>query len=546
VRLSNLSLSDFHKITEFASTITTAYSTDLDLKQAELDGQLPLEVSQLMVGKMNTCTTRLALQYPQHRDKILNASLFSIISPCLLAFAPQSPMARKIGRTFQKLAPYSLVLDVINVVVFYQLSCYLVAAGCLTGLVCSQIQRRQMLPLKVHRLIQSLEFFHPIYILLTPTQSRWFLIKKGLTLLDSATRLSNLLIRHPLWVWLETPQLKAVNKNLVQDWVQHKKNQSNEFFWIEFDPESIHRIPDIFKKKIDDGLENCQPEEISQLLLERLKLLERDIKQFPGLNKLITGYTTGRFIDQVPPCLNRFNKIANLCFRNLLKKNDEDFLMKVGELSSAGLQCSDRWVADMSELSGINKTFEEEIHDKFSQIRSEILNEEIDRFLRCENLDRLRLNAGGLRNVHFYQNVHLSLRKSFRTSFSEASLASSAHQVSGLGLLQMYFQKKIFGLCFRLNQNRIFWEERLKDLLIPKIIQDSLGHLREFREIPNQQLLDWISRVNERYDLVTEDSKMDPLFLNTYEVNGIPKHELTDLGIQLVLLDLGIFKLKRF
>ncbi len=546
MRLSNLSLSDFHKISELASTITTAYSTDLDLKQAELDGQLPLEVSQLMVGKMNTCTTRLALQYPQHQDKILNASLFSSVLPCLLAFAPQSSVARKIGRTFQKLAPYSLVLDVINVVVFYQLSCYLVAAGCLTGLVCSQIQRRQMLPLKVHRLIQSLEFFHPIYLLLTPTQSRWFLIKKGHALLDLATRLSNMLIRHPLWVWLETPHLKVVDKDLVQEWVQHIKNPSHAFFWIEFDPDSIHRIPDIFEKKIDDVLENSQPEEISQLLLERLKRLGRDIEQFPGLNKLITGYTTGQFIDQVPPCLNLFNKIANLCFRNLLKKNDEDFLMKVGELSSAGSQCSDRWVADMSELSGVHKTFEEEIHDKFSQIRSEMLNEEIDRFLRGKNQDRLRLNAGGFRNVHFYEIVHLSLRKSFRTSLAEASLASSAHQVSGLGLLQMYFQKKIFGLILRLNQNRIFWEERLKDLLIPKIIQDSLGHPREFREIPNQQLLGWISRVNERYDLVTGDGEMHPSFFNTYEVDGTLQFELTSLGVQLVLLDLGIFKLEKF
>lgn len=546
MRLSNLSLSDFHKISELASTINTAYSTDLDLKQAELDGQLPLQVSQLMVGKMKTCTYRLALQYPQHRDKILNATLFSSVLPCLLAIAPQSSMARKVGRTFQKLAPYSLVLDVINVVVFYQLSCYLVAAGFLTGLVCSQIQRRQMLPLKVHRLIQSLEFFDPIYILLTPIQSRWFLMKKGFALLGLATRISNLLIRRPLWVWLETPHLKVVDKDLVQDWVQHIKNPSRAFFWIEFDPDSIHRIPDIFEKKIDDGLENCQPEEISQLLLERLRLLERDIKQFPGLNKLITGYTTGRFIDQVPPCLNLFNKIANLCFRNLLKKNDEDFLMVVEELSSTGSQCSDRWVADMSELSGVHKTFEEEIHDKFSQIRSEMLNEEIDRFLRGEDQDRLRLHAGGFRDVHFYEIVHLSLRKSFRTSLAEASLASSAHQVGGLGLLQMYFQKKIFGLILRLNQNTSFWEERLKDLLIPKIIQDSLGHPREFREIPNQQLLEWISRVNERYHLVTEDGQMDPSFFNTYEVDGTLQFELTSLGVQLVLLDLGIFKLEKF
>lgn len=86
----------------------------------------------------------------------------------------------------------------------------------------------------------------------------------------------------------------------------------------------------------------------------------------------------------------------------------------------------------------------------------------------------------------------------------------------------------------------------MKDLLKPKIIQDSLGHLREFREIPNQQLLDWISGVNERYHLMTEDGQMHPSFFHTYEVDGTLQYELTSLGVQLVLLDLGIFKLERF
>jgi len=535
-----LTLNDFRNVAAFSGTLNSTYITDLFLKQSELDGQLPCQVLEGLTAKMGATSDSFILTYPKHEKKIEKAIILSEIPSFLVAFFPDASLSKKIIQATQKLAPYAYLIDVINVIAFYQLNYTVMAVAYLTGLIFSQLQRRQLLPQKAHQLVRTLIICCPVYTLLIPKNTRWYLFKKTMAVINLSHRFVGMLSKYPMWYWLETPKAHSIDKNLVEDWVKEKRAPSGREFHLSFQPNSIHKIPDIFEKKLDDQLDKEKPSGICRRLTERMDQLGCDLAQFKGLRKLITGYETGRFIDQVPPSLDLFNKIANLCLRDLLRKDDEDFKSKIASLHETGMHCADRWVADMSDAFDLNIPFEDQIHEKFSIIRSEILNEEIDQML--EKSPRLEKLIGGKRNVHYYQLLHLALRKSFRTNLGEAALTSSLCSSYYLNTLRLVIYKWIMGWGFYLNKDEKYWVERLQELLAPKTVKDSLDQDRELREISRAALYDWINRVNDRYELMTEDGEMDPTFFDSYEVDGVTQYELNSTGLELVLLDLGILK----
>lgn len=545
---------------ESLSIFRRTYFNDLFLQQRQLDRGQHFTVLTVICNSLLVHWNSIASStgkdsfFNTNRQKIAKWTQLTSMGYMLI---PQGPFQARLNKGIGVFAHLSRCLQVVTAIALCSLRSYRRAAGIFAGLFLAQLQRDQKLPVQVHQSVRFFGFFLRLHeFFTTPVENLFTLLDKledCIDIFDGCNRFLQSLGKGVDVANLSLPKTFTFDPNVAQEYAQ-KAVRGESLPPLEFEIRSVHLIPPFLELELKDGLNKPKKGEIVQRFLSKVE--EYGFQEFlgEGFEKLKKAYLEGKFADLVPLRLDLFDDSMGLYLRYMATLNKEEMEPLIKSFDDIGNYCSDGWIG---EISSLLPAFKEEgivakFHAHLSQVRGEWLNEK----LRAMEAKGGKFSAsffeklfGGINNVHFQQWVHLSARPFLRTKTGEFAAVTSAN--TGFlsdalsGKIHALGWKRLFSKDFQ-TLSPSYWVDKLKEAMRPQLILDGKGVMKIYQTITSKDLKDWIAKNHERLPLVDENTfAYNPLFFEEREdIEGYSLLQLTDQGLRLFLLDIGVLKPK--
>ncbi|MFZ4773567.1 MAG: hypothetical protein ACOYK9_06230 [Chlamydiia bacterium] len=413
----------------------------------------------------------------------------------------------------------------------------------------AELHRKALLPSSIENAITYLGVpLHLLSFIFVPVVSRMDLLFRVIDFVDLLERCNNILHyfgKGVSLIDLTLPKIEEIDTAMVKRFADHCPIDFDvKTAAIDFIANSVHRIPNILEIQYKDGLEKVTPQNLAEMVLEKVKGEGLESYLGEGYTKITNAFSTGNFSDVIPVRVDLFNQYLSLLLHHLLTLEKDDLRKALTELDAAGNQCADMWVEEISEQLPGGGGIERRVHEYFSKVRSEWLKDTIQKTIT--NIKGLSGFIGGANNVHYMQKIHLVFRGSMRTRLGEVALASSANVASWEDLINLKLCSILF-FQIRMNFFKIeprFWVNQIHEAMQMQLVKNEQGRLKSFQTIPQKALMAWIEEKQEVYPLMSEDGfGFNPVFFrNELQMDGTHLTKLTDAGVVLLLADLGVLK----